>query len=196
MAGKKARRFNPSRVAYFEANGWRAYYDRKWLRLLRLMLQINQEQFGIPFPLSILAGYYVARAARAWAPLDHNQQEVLKYYEKFYRMAHRFSGLEFDPRRVAELELEYNDVHRKLVGQEDKAEFIATMVKLHSTLFGISPEQAQASAEWRVKANNTVDLITGKTSEDKEGDWRKLEEYLRHCYGSIEQERNIVSSSK
>jgi hypothetical protein len=27
--------FNPERIAYYEANGWRAYYDRKWLRLLR-----------------------------------------------------------------------------------------------------------------------------------------------------------------
>ncbi len=30
--------FDPDRVAYFEANGWRAYYDRKWLKMLRLLV--------------------------------------------------------------------------------------------------------------------------------------------------------------
>jgi hypothetical protein len=60
------------------------------------------------------------------------------------------------------------------------------MVQLHSTTFGIAPEQARESAELRVLANNTVDKITGKTSTDVEGDWRQLEEYLRQCYRSID----------
>ena len=28
---------NPERVAYFEAAGWRAYYDHKWIKMLRLI---------------------------------------------------------------------------------------------------------------------------------------------------------------
>ncbi len=28
-------KFNPERVAYFEAAGWRAYYDHKWIKMLR-----------------------------------------------------------------------------------------------------------------------------------------------------------------
>jgi hypothetical protein len=31
-----------------------------------------------------------------------------------------------------------------------------------------------------------VDKITGKTSTDVEGDWRRLEVYLRQCYRSID----------
>ena len=30
---------DPDRVAHFEKAGWEAYYDRKWLRVLRLMVQ-------------------------------------------------------------------------------------------------------------------------------------------------------------
>jgi hypothetical protein len=44
------------------------------------------------------------------------------------------------------------------------------------------------SAEWRVRANNTVDKITGGTSADPEADWAKLEDELRHCYRSIQRE--------
>jgi hypothetical protein len=180
--------FKPDRVAYFEANGWRAYYDRKWLKLLRLVVSLCQEQFRIPFPMSLVAAYYVTRASVAWAPIDHDISVVNAYYEKFYRLARRYSGLKFDPKRAGELETEYNDVHRRLSGKPDKTEFIQMMVKLHSEIFGITPEQAKESAELRVLANNTVDLITSKTSTDVEGDWAKLEEYLRQCYRSLGRE--------
>ncbi|MCC7354894.1 MAG: hypothetical protein IT330_14210 [Anaerolineae bacterium] len=181
-------RFNPDRVASFEANGWRAYYDRAWLRLLRLVVSLCQEQFRIPFPVSLLAAYYVTRASVAWAPVNHNVQAVQAFYEKFYRLARRYSGLGFDPTRVAALELKYNDDHRRLVGNPDKREFIQTMVELHSAIFGIPPERARESAELRVLANNTVDKITGKTSTNVEADWVKLEDYLRQCYRSIQRE--------
>ncbi|HMA37585.1 MAG TPA: hypothetical protein VKY74_24235 [Chloroflexia bacterium] len=187
-------KFNPERVAYFEATGWRAYYDRQWLKLLRLVVQLCQEQFHIPFPRSLQAAYYVTRASAAWAPVDHDAKVVLAYYIQFYRMARRYSGLHFDPVRAGLLELKYNDVHRQLVGQPDKTAFIETMVQLHSTLFGITPQQARESAELRVLANNTVDLITGRTSTDVEGDWRKLEEYLRQCYRSIQRESQAASA--
>jgi len=179
---------NPERVAHFEAAGWRAYYDQQWLRLLRLVVALCQEQFHIPFPVSLLAAYYVTRASMAWVPLDHDERVVRQYYEKFYRLARRYSGLQFDPARVAALELQYNDVHRRLSGKPDKAEFIETMTQLHSAIFGISPVQARPSAELRVLANNTVDLITSKTSADPEADWAKLEDYLRQCYRSIQRE--------
>jgi hypothetical protein len=74
------------------------------------------------------------------------------------------------------------------VGAADKSEFIQTMVELHSALFGISPAQAQKSAELRVLAADIVDLITSKRSSDPESDWANLEEYLRQCYTSIQRE--------
>jgi hypothetical protein len=180
--------FNPDQVAHYEATGWRAYYDRQWFKLLRLVVSLCQEQFRIPFPMSLLAAYYVTRASIAWAPVDHDINVVNAYYEKFYRLARRYSGLKFDPAQVAALETEYNDVHRRLSGKPDKTEFIATMIKLHSATFDLTPEQARESAEQRVLANNTVDLITSKTSTNVEADWLKLEDHLRQCYRSIERE--------
>jgi hypothetical protein len=191
----KTFQYNPDRVAYFEAAGWRAYYDRAWLKLLRLIVSLCQEQFRIPFPMSLLAAYYVTRASIAWVPLDHDENVVRHFYEKFYRLARQYSGLRFDPPRVAALELQYNDVHRRLSGKPDKTEFIETMVDLHSAIFGLTPEQARESAELRVLANNTVDLITSNTSTDPEADWAKLEDYLRQCYRSIEREAKAARSA-
>jgi hypothetical protein len=180
-------RFDPDRVAHFEAAGWRAYYERDWLRLLRLIVALCQEQFRIPFPRSLLAAYYVTRAAAAWAPADHDAARVRDYYERFYAMARRWSGLAFDTARVADLELAYNDAHRRLSGSADgqKGDFVRTMVELHSALFGLSPRQATPSAVLRVMANNVVDGITAGRSQDVPGDWRRLESYLRRCYRSV-----------
>jgi len=181
-------KLNPERVAYVEAAGWRAYYDHKWIKMLRLIVGLAQEQFRIPFPMSLLAGYYTIRASAVWVPVDHDEQKVLRYLQKFYQVARRYSGLKFDPSHVAYLELQYFDVHRQLAGNPEKEEFLQTLIDLHSAIFAISPEQAKESAEWRLLAATTVDLITSHTSTDVEGDWSKLEEYLRRCYRSIQQE--------
>jgi len=184
----KAFEFNPDQVAYVEAAGWRAYYDRKWLKMLRLIMKLCQEEFHIPFPMSLLAAYHTIYASIAWVPVNHDEKKVLKSLEKFYRLARRYSGLTFDPTRAAAVELQYFDVHRRLVGQPDKSEFIETLANLHSAIFGLSLEQVRESAELRAKAADRVDMITGKTSTDVEGDWATLEEDLRQCYRSIQRE--------
>ena len=181
-------KLNPERVAYFEAAGWRAYYDHKWIKMLRLIVGLCQEQFRISFPMSLLAGYYTIRASTAWVPVDHDEQKVLRYLEKFYQLARRYSGLKFDSSRVAVLELHYFDVHRRLSGKSEKDEFLQTLIDLHSAIFGLSSEQVKQSAQWRLLAANTVDLITSNSSNDVDGDWVKLEEYLRRCYRSIQHE--------
>jgi hypothetical protein len=188
--------FDPDRVAYFESAGWRAYYEHAWFKMLSLLVRLNQEQFHIPFPVSLLAVYYVVRASAAWVPKDHDCTKVSAWLEKFYRLARRYSGLLFNPARVAVLEEQYWEVHRRLSGKPDKAEFVQTMIELHSEIFGILPEQARSSAELRVSANNHVDLITSQTSTDPESDWAKLEEELRQCYRSIQIERKGISLLK
>lgn len=62
------------------------------------------------------------------------------------------------------------------------------MTALHSYLFALPPQRMRESAEWRVRANNMVDLITGGLSHDPEADWLKLEDELRQCYRCIQRE--------
>lgn len=112
--------FDAERVAHLEAAGWRAYYDHVWLRMLRLIVELSSSQFHIPFPASWLAGYYIVRASAGWVAPDHDEQAIRKLHEKFYRLAQKYSGLNFDPLQVAVLEERYWDVHRRLSGKPDK----------------------------------------------------------------------------
>jgi hypothetical protein len=181
-------KLDAERLAALEAGLWRAYYDRNWPRVLKLMLQLNQEQFHIPFPLSAVAAYYIARASIAWGPVDNDHAEVRRQLLRYYRIARRWSSLSFEPRRAAELEIGYWIEHRRLSGQPDKSTFIEAMAALHAELFRLPEARMRESAEWRVRANNTVDLITSGTSSDPESDWAKLEDDLRQCYRSIDRE--------
>ncbi|MBA3826771.1 MAG: hypothetical protein H0X24_23110 [Ktedonobacterales bacterium] len=110
----------------------------------------------------------MTRASIAWVPQDHDETRVRAFYEQFYRIARRYSGLTFAPAQAGKLELRYNDVHRRRSDKPDKIEFIAVMTERHSTIFGITPADARFSAEQRVLANNTVDRINSKQSTNVE----------------------------
>jgi hypothetical protein len=181
-------RLKPERIAYLEASGWHAYYDRDWLKLIGLMVQLNREQFNIPLPLAVVAAFHVARGSIAWAPIDNDPDAVRLHFTRFYRIAKRWSAMPFEPRRAAELEIDYWIEHRRLVGNPDKAAFVEAMTALHSHLFGLPLASVRESAERRVEANTIVDQITGKVSTDPEADWARLEQELRHCYRSIQRE--------
>jgi hypothetical protein len=185
MAAKQFQ-YDAKKVATYEVEGWKAYYDRNWLRLLRLVLALAEAQFHIPFPQSWIAAYYITRASVAFVPKEHDQALVRSYLEKFYRLSQRYSGLNFDPAKAADLETEYWEVHRRLSGKPDKTEFIETMTKLHAAIFGLSLEQARESGELRVEANNVLDTITGHISTDVAGDWLRCADLLDRCYRSIE----------
>jgi hypothetical protein len=179
--------FNPERVAHFEVEGWKAYYDHAWFKLLRLIVALAQEQFHIPFPMSLLAAYYITRASVAWVPKEHDEAAIRTNLEKFYRIALRHSGLKFDPSQVATLEARYWDEHRRLSGLPDKTPFIQTMIALHAAIFSLSADRAKESGELRVEANNVLDTITGHTSSNPAADWLRCEELLRLAYISLRQ---------
>jgi hypothetical protein len=177
--------FDPYRVAALETAGWRAYYQRRWVKLAQLLATLNHEQFHIPFPLSYVAAGHIARASVAWAPVDHDLAAVKMNLVRYYRLARRYSGLRLDPYRAAAAELDYWVVHRRLIDDPDKSDFVQALAALHAEVFSLPPEQMRESAEWRVAANNTVDRITSGRSPNVEADWLRIEEQLVHCYRSI-----------
>src|SRR5438128_11162663 len=130
--------------------------------MLRLIVGLCQEEFRIPFPMSLLAAYYTTRASLAWVPVDHNERKVLAYLEKFYRVARRYSGLAYEPQQVAALELHYFDVHRRLSGKPEKDEFLQALVDLHSAIFALLPEAAGGSAERLLLAPHTRGVLTSQ----------------------------------
>jgi hypothetical protein len=180
-------RFDPDRLGYLEVAGLRAYYDHKWFRMLKLVLQLMHEQFGLSWLRSVQAAYHVTRGSVAWAPLDNKPEVTRHYIHKFYELGAKYGkGLNYDAQAVGEYEFVYWKLHRYrgMHPDTDVAPYVECLADLHSALFGITREEAMESAVNRAHGTDAIDRVTGKRSKDIEADWREAEKYLRIAYRS------------
>jgi hypothetical protein len=184
--------FDPDRVAFYETEGWRAYYDRRWLRAFWLLVQLNRYAFGMTWPWALAAAWDTVCASRAFAPLDNDLVRTRAYLEKFFGKAKRFRDIPAGAAELAGLELNYWVVHRQLAirrsrqpDDEDIEPMIEALARLHAALFNATPALMRPSAEWRGLAAKTVDEITGHRSQDIAPDWQQVEAYLRQAYRAV-----------
>jgi len=185
---------DPGRVAYFESAGWRAYYDRNWPQVFWLMVQLNREEFRMALPTAIAAAVDIVRASIAFAPVDNDVPAATAHLRRFYDKARRSAGLQADAQTLAELEMDYWAVHRKLALERKQAPnhtggiepMVASLARLHAALFDASPAAIRRSAEERAQAAVTVDSITGGYSADVAADWRQVEAHLLEAYRALQ----------
>jgi hypothetical protein len=189
--------FDPDRLAHLEAAGWRAYYDRNWLRVFGLMVQMNREQFRMSLPKAIAAAIDIVRASIAFAPAFGNDvPAATNHLQAFYDKARRSLGLPVDAHTLATLEMDYWIVHRRLANERKQAPghagdiepMVESLARLHAALFTGPPEALRRSAELRAQAAVAVDRITGGYSNNVAEDWRLVEESLRQAYRALAQE--------
>src|SRR5439155_22755316 len=118
--------------------------------------RMAQKQFHIPFPLSLLAGFYITRASVAFAPRDNAAalDQVRADLRRFYALAAQANDGVFDPDRAGDLEYDYWVVHRQLAiaGDPDKTGMVDALAALHAELFGSTMEAMRASAISRARA--------------------------------------------
>lgn len=191
--------FDPARVARLETEAWRAYYDRRWLRMARVLVAGHREQFGLSLGEAIVVTLYSSRAAMAAAPLDHSDTDkARRLLVPYYRRVRRALGSAATPEALAEREIDYWIVHRRLALQrkanpaasapdslEDMEPMVVSFAQLHAALFDSTPEAMRPSAEQRALAAKAVDRITGGYSIDVPGDWQRVETYLIWTYETI-----------
>lgn len=185
-------RLNPGRLAYLEKSIWQGYYDRNWLRVLWLMVQLNREEFHMPLWVAMLAAIDTVRAGIAFAPVENDVPKATAHLVSFYQKARRYTGIDASAEMLANLEMDYWVVHRRLAIQRQKDHtdhdiepMIDSLANLHAALFDGSPEAMRPSAEARAKAAVAVDRITGKYSSDVATDWRKVEMWLVKAYEQV-----------
>jgi hypothetical protein len=185
--------FNPQRIAYLEQAGWKAYYDRSWLQVLTLMVQMNREQFCMPLPTAIAGAIDIVRASIAFAPVDNDIPAATAQLQSFYEKARRARGLQAGAKTLAALEMDYWIVHPQLAVARKQAPdhtgditpMVESLAKLHAALFTAPPAAIHRSAELRAEAAATVHRITGGYSTDVPGDWQRIEHLLGQAYGFL-----------
>lgn len=185
-------KFDPAKVAYYEATGWKENYDHRWLRVFWLMVQMNHEEFGMSWPTAVAAAIDIVQAAVAWSPADNDIPAATRHLEKYFAKARRSANLTAAAKELADLEIDYWIVHRQLAirrlkdhSDTDIEPMIQSLARLHAALFESTVEAMRPSAEYRALAAMTVDRITGHYTDDVPGDWRRIEQYLQQAYQAV-----------
>lgn len=185
--------FDPDRVAFLEKAGWEACYARNWLRVLRLMVQLNREQFGMALPVAVAAAMDIVRASLAFAPVDNDVPKATAHLTRYYAKVRRPAAVQADAATLASLEMDYWVVHRRLaIARRDAPDhsgdiepMVQALARLHAALFDAPPTAMRPSAELRAQAAVAVDRITGRYSTDVAEEWRLVERLLQGAYRSV-----------
>lgn len=151
--GNPLRNFNPSAVARYEKENWVAYYQKRWLKLLRVSVAMVKETFSLSFLQALYGAYLVARAEIAAAPFPDNDVPLAEaYMRRFYGLIKKIHHLDLDVEKAARLEVNWWVVHRRLFGQTENNELIEALTNLYITAFQAEPEQARTAAYHRAQA--------------------------------------------
>jgi hypothetical protein len=157
---KAHRSFDPRRVGSLECAAWVAYYRREWLTFLKSAVRLTRSTFGLPWPATLRGAWLALRANQLWAPFPDNDPDgARRAMARFYRLVARHHGESFDPRRAAELEVEWWRVHRdhQHSSGSDVGPLVDALAGLYSYVYDVPEGAVRVAAEQRAVAMNISD---------------------------------------
>ena len=153
------RNFDPHKIAHYEKENYVAYYQKDWLKLLRVSVRLVKESFGLSWLQAAYGAYLVARAEIAFAPFpDNDIPKAEAYMTRFYQFIKNLHREDFDVRRAARLEVNWWSVHRKLFGNAGNQELVEALTDLYAEAYDIEPAKMQVSARQRAQGMLYSDL--------------------------------------
>ena len=171
--------FDPDDVARLETAMWRSYYDRRRMPLFGQLVALLQGQFHLqPLRAVALAGLAARAAAVFQVGESHDDyRRALPYLERYYAGIRAVSEVPFDPRRAAELELEWWIVHRE-VDDHPPGDLEAALADLAAELYQVPAERCWAHAARRAEAMTIRDRTSRREVGVTGDDWDRIEAVL------------------
>jgi hypothetical protein len=145
-------KFDPNRLAHYETENYKAYYQKRWLRLLRVSIAMVKVAYQLSLPQAVYGAYLVARAEIAAAPFPNNDiPRAEAFMQRFFLFLKRIYPLDFDPASAARQEVNWWVVHRRLFAQEQNQEVIDALARASAAFFGRPAESLLEAATWRAR---------------------------------------------
>lgn len=152
MKSNPMRNFDPQKIAYYEKENYVAYYQRDWLKLVRVSVGMVKETFGLNWLQAAYAAYLVVRAEIAFAPYPQNDvPQAKRYMRQFYSFIQNVHHLHLDLDRAAELELNWWIAHRKLFGNPDNQELVDALADIYALAYGVNRDRLLDAARYRAQ---------------------------------------------
>jgi hypothetical protein len=176
------------RLAHLETGMWRAYYEQDYVRLSYRLYQLFREEFNLSTMQTIKAAWYATQAAKAMRELpgttshESYQNKIIPSLSNFFSVIKEEVGGDWDPKIIAEAELEWwitrrspehNDI--KKIGQQ--------ISRVYVLLGGIDNEYIQRAGFLRARAAYIRDqqkITSGKV------EWKLIEHLLKFSYDNLQ----------
>ena len=182
------RNFDPFKIAHYEKENYVAYYQKDWLKLLRVSVGLVKESFGLSWLQAAYGAYLVARAEIAFAPFPRNDvPRAEAYMTRFYQFIKNVHREDFDVRRAAQLEVNWWSVHRKLFGNSQNQELVDALTGLYAEAYGLNPTKVQAAARQRAQGMLVSDLWVNAGKPADSALLAREEETLLQSYASLKE---------
>ena len=153
------RNLDPRKLAHYEKENYVAYYQKDWLKLLRVSVGMVKEAFGLSWPQAIYGAYLIARAEIAFAPFPNNDiPRTEAYVRGFYKFIKEVHKEDFDVERAVKLEVHWWAVHRRLFGNAENQELVEALKCLYEEVYGAESDKFQEAAYQRAKGMLYSDL--------------------------------------
>ncbi len=184
------RSFDPDEVARLETAMWRAYYSRERVKLYEEMGELLRKQYSFSYWKSQTVAYHAARAAFVFkdGKSRADYERALPDLVSFYESIREASGSDFDPRRAAQLELEWWIVHRQRAehAPEDLPNALAALA---AEIYRVPAARLEEHARLRAEAMRIRDdkAAQGGVTED---DWSRIDQLLHASWRSLHQAVN------
>jgi hypothetical protein len=187
------REFDPDEVARLETAMWRSYYDRRRLPLFGRLVALLQGQFHLqPLRAVTLAGLAARAAAVFQVGSSHaDYRRALPYLERYYAGIRAVSEVPFDPRRAAELELDWWIVHRE-VDDHPPGDLEAALADLAAELYQVPAERCWTHAARRAEAMTIRDRTSRRAVGVTGDDWDRIEAVLWVSWKALADEVRVT----
>ena len=148
------RSFDPRAVGRWECRAWETYYRRKWAAFLVASVMLVHAAFRMRLRDTLSGAWLVLRANQKWAPFPDNDpaaaRDLMTRFDRLLGIA--------DPRRAAELEVEWWRVHREHQhGGAERSELDDALAALYAYTYGVERESVRDAAALRAEAMDVSD---------------------------------------
>ena len=187
------RAFEPKRMAERETRMWRDYYEKHYVRLFWELYASSRTEFRFSPLDSFRIALAAAHAARLFQPTTSREEAsvALPPLEVYYSLLRKAASSDFDPDKVAALELDWWQARREKVAPTDYGKTIAAAA---SMIYGAENPSIDESGALRAEAMAYRDARNGKMTD---ADWRTVSTQLAVAYGKLKEgvTRRQVSSA-
>jgi hypothetical protein len=185
------RNFDPRKIAHYEKENYVAYYQKDWLKLLRVSVGMVGEAFALSLWQAVYAAYLVARAEIAFAPFPNNDVPKAEVYmRRFYQFIKDVHHEDFDVARAAKLDVNWWIIHRNLFGNAENQELVEGLKNLYAEAYGVEPAKVEESARLRAMGMLYSDLWV---NEGKPADSPLLAQEEEALYQSYKALKEAIS---